>query len=68
MRLTQLVMVTADLDSVRAANIIAALIKRCRTVLTEQGRRGDLLVIPESAHDLAALQDSAVLLTVVTRA
>ncbi len=31
-----------------------------------EGRRGDLLVIPESAHELAALQDSAVLLTVAT--
>jgi hypothetical protein len=27
--------VTADVDSVRAANVIAALIKRCRAVLTE---------------------------------
>jgi hypothetical protein len=32
------VTVTADLDSVRAANVIAALIKRCRTVLTERCR------------------------------
>ena len=30
------VTVTADLDSVRAADVIAALIKRCRTVLTER--------------------------------
>ena len=32
------VTVTADLDSVRAANVIAALIKRCRTALTERCR------------------------------
>ncbi len=32
------VTVTADLDSVRAANVIAALIKRCRAVLTERCR------------------------------
>jgi len=30
--------VTADLDSVRAANVTTALINRCRTVLTERCR------------------------------
>jgi len=29
-----------------------------------EGRQGDLLVVPDSAHDLEALEDSAVLLTV----
>ncbi len=46
MRLTQFhgepesthVTVTAHLDSVRAANVIAAPTKRCRTVLTERCR------------------------------
>ena len=32
------VTVAADLDSVRAANVVAALIKRCRAVLTERCR------------------------------
>jgi quercetin dioxygenase-like cupin family protein len=29
-----------------------------------EGRDGDLLVVPDSAHDLEAIEDSAVLLTV----
>ena len=29
-----------------------------------EGRQGDLLVVPDSSHSLAALEDSAVLLTV----
>jgi quercetin dioxygenase-like cupin family protein len=33
-----------------------------------EGRAGDLLVIPPAQHSLAALEDSAVLLTVVPRA
>jgi hypothetical protein len=35
---TAQVTVTADQDSVRAVNVTAALIKRCRTVLTERYR------------------------------
>lgn len=31
------------------------------------GRRGDLIVIPPARHDLRALEDSAVLLTVAVR-
>lgn len=33
-----------------------------------EGQAGDLLVIPPARHDLAALADSVVLLTVATRA
>ncbi len=32
-----------------------------------EGRDGDLLIIPDAAHSLLALQDSAVLLTVAKR-
>src|SRR3954469_9452803 len=32
--------------------------------VTWEGRRGDLIVIPQSRHALSALEDSAVLLTV----
>jgi len=30
-----------------------------------EGRRGDLIVVPDAPHSLAALEDSSVLLTVV---
>ncbi|WP_158716412.1 hypothetical protein [Blastococcus sp. Marseille-P5729] len=39
---------------------------RCATDLCQQTRpAGDLLIIPPARHDLEALDDSAVLLTVV---
>jgi len=34
---------------------------------TWEGRDGDLLIVPDAAHSLEALQDSAVLLTVAKR-
>ena len=32
-----------------------------------EGRNGDLIIIPDASHSMQALQDSAVLLTVVKR-
>lgn len=34
---------------------------------TWEGRDGDLLIVPDAAHSLQALQDSAILLTVAKR-
>jgi quercetin dioxygenase-like cupin family protein len=35
--------------------------------LSWEGRRGDLIIVPDSRHSLEALEDSAVLLTVAKR-
>ena len=46
---------------------VQVLVGRVRLVshdVTEDGRTGDLLVVPDSRHSLEALDDAAVLLTV----